>query len=263
MRRQYGHDREQRTGRRHTPPTTSPSSRALPGSTRYSTQVQRPDRHATRSHGGAQSGNYNGPRPVNHSEPRASRLRAELEVARPGVRIFCTVSRRPPAARAAASAPRPSLCWRFAPAGPTPVGWREKQKGSRAATVREFQGRDGFDKGTLAMAQIGLMREGQKPARSPDQRTGHRPLSNPPLRQHGALTLKHQKLNGYHAGCRQAVGNNQDGKHHLSRWARCQEQASGQLINIHIRVERIDICNKRAIFRHFRLGYVKPNRQNY
>ena len=37
----------------------------------------------------------------------------------------------------------------------------------------------GFDKGTLAMAQIGLMRSGQKPARSPGKRTGHRPLSNP------------------------------------------------------------------------------------
>ena len=32
------------------------------------------------------------------------------------------------AARAAASAPWPSLCWRSAPAGPAPVGWREKTK---------------------------------------------------------------------------------------------------------------------------------------
>ena len=31
------------------------------------------------------------------------------------------------------------------------------------------------------MAQIGLTGAGQKPARSPGQRTGHRPLSNPPL----------------------------------------------------------------------------------
>jgi len=31
------------------------------------------------------------------------------------------------------------------------------------------------------MAQIGLKGAGLKPARSPRQRTGHRPLSNPPL----------------------------------------------------------------------------------
>ena len=52
----------------------------------------------------------------------------------------------------------------------------------RAAVSQEVPGRGGFDKGTLAMAQIGLMRAGRKPARTPDQRTGHRPLSNPPLR---------------------------------------------------------------------------------
>ena len=43
-------------------------------------------------------------------------------------------------------------------------------------------GRGRFDKGSLAMAQIGLMWAGQKPARLLDQHTGHRPLSNLPLR---------------------------------------------------------------------------------
>ena len=37
----------------------------------------------------------------------------------------------------------------------------------------------GFDKGTLAMAHIGLMGAGEKPARFADKRTGHRPLSTP------------------------------------------------------------------------------------
>ena len=89
------------------------------------------------------------------------------------------------------------------PAAPTPVGWRERRSTFEAATVQKFQGRGGFDKGTLAMAQIGLMRAGQKPVRSPYKRTGHRPLSNPPLcfaRTLPAvarkLTLKRQRLGG-------------------------------------------------------------------
>jgi len=35
----------------------------------------------------------------------------------------------------------------------------------------------GFDKGTLAMAHIGLTGAGKKPARSADKRTGHRPTA--------------------------------------------------------------------------------------
>ena len=50
----------------------------------------------------------------------------------------------------------------------------------------KLQGHGRFDKGTLAAALIGLMRAGQKPARSADKRTGRRPLSNPPLRPPGA-----------------------------------------------------------------------------
>jgi hypothetical protein len=61
----------------------------------------------------------------------------------------------------------------------TPVGWREELGSSAGRSQRRNRG--GFDKGTLAMAQIELMRPGQKPARSPGKRTGHRPLSNPPL----------------------------------------------------------------------------------
>jgi hypothetical protein len=40
----------------------------------------------------------------------------------------------------------------------------------------------GFDKGTLAMAQIGLTRAGQKPARSPDSVRAIAPCQIPPLR---------------------------------------------------------------------------------
>ena len=62
-----------------------------------------------------------------------------------------------------------------------PVGWRDKQVHRGRNHSERSRGRGGFDKGTLAMAQIGLTGAGQKPARSPGQRTGHRPLSNPPL----------------------------------------------------------------------------------
>ena len=43
-----------------------------------------------------------------------------------------------------------------------------KAERQRAAIDSEVPGRGGFDKGTLAMAQIGLTGAGQKPARSPD-----------------------------------------------------------------------------------------------
>src|SRR6185437_4439532 len=68
-----------------------------------------------------------------------------------------------------------------ATAAPTPVGWRERTRNPRTAIDQKSQGPcGGFDKGTLAMAHIGPMRAGQKPARSPSQLTGHPPLSNPP-----------------------------------------------------------------------------------
>jgi hypothetical protein len=69
-----------------------------------------------------------------------------------------------------------------------PVGWREQQGESGGAPENpgSRQGRGGFDKGTLAAALIGLMRAGQKPARSAGKRTGRRPLSNPPLRSRDA-----------------------------------------------------------------------------
>ena len=50
-----------------------------------------------------------------------------------------------------------------------------------------------FAKGTLAAALIGLMRAGQKPARSAAKRTGRRPLSNPPLRRRGAATSQPER----------------------------------------------------------------------
>jgi hypothetical protein len=54
--------------------------------------------------------------------------------------------------------------------------------GAAARTAGSHRGRCGFDKGTLAAAHIGLLRAGEKPARFENQRTGRRPLSNPPLR---------------------------------------------------------------------------------
>jgi hypothetical protein len=57
-----------------------------------------------------------------------------------------------------------------------------KTSGPWATSLPKAWGHGGFDKGTLAMAQIGPVRAGQKPARSRRQRTGYRPLSNPPLR---------------------------------------------------------------------------------
>jgi hypothetical protein len=53
---------------------------------------------------------------------------------------------------------------------------------ARAAKPRQSPSRGGFDKATLAAVLIGLMRAGQKAARSANKRTGRRSLSNPPLR---------------------------------------------------------------------------------
>ena len=81
------------------------------------------------------------------------------------------------AARAADSAPRPSL--------PLALPLRPGQRRSAGAKGRvpsgplkpgSHRGRGGFDKGTLAAALIGLMRAGQKPARSARQAYGPPPL---------------------------------------------------------------------------------------
>jgi hypothetical protein len=85
------------------------------------------------------------------------------------VRTFCTVSRRPRgAARAANSARSPLL----------PLALPQRRRRRRSAGAKEKsidagrgstpgdQGHVGFDKGTLAAAPIGLMRAGQKAARS-------------------------------------------------------------------------------------------------
>ena len=59
----------------------------------------------------------------------------------------------------------------------TPVGWRERRSTDAGRGLTPgVQGHGGFDKGTLAAAHIGLMRAGQKPARSPSQRKGYRPF---------------------------------------------------------------------------------------
>jgi hypothetical protein len=47
-----------------------------------------------------------------------------------------------------------------------PVGWRESEAESGPPKPGKSRGRSGFDKGTLAAAPIGLMRAGQKSARS-------------------------------------------------------------------------------------------------
>jgi hypothetical protein len=99
------------------------------------------------------------------------------------VRTFCTVSRRP----AGPLAPPPRRARLRSRYGGAHAGrLARKAKPCRPQSTEKFHGRSGFDKGTLAMAQIGLTRAGQKAARSRSQRTGHRPLSNPPLCLRGA-----------------------------------------------------------------------------
>src|SRR5215469_10422491 len=97
------------------------------------------------------------------------------------------------AARRAARAAATAACASAgapAAAGRTPVGWREDLDDRRAAGhTEQLPSRGGFDKGTLAAAQIGLKRACQRPARSPGKRTGSRPLSNPPLRLRGATAI--------------------------------------------------------------------------
>ena len=83
------------------------------------------------------------------------------------------------AARAAASAPLPSLTLSLPlrPGQRRSAGAKSKMG---AALNRESSGAaSGFEKGTLAMAHIRLTGAGEKPARFADKRTGHRPLSNP------------------------------------------------------------------------------------
>ena len=67
------------------------------------------------------------------------------------------------AARAAATAAFASAPARApAAAGQTPVGCRDKPSPCGPRPAEKFQGRCGFDKGTLAAAQIGLTRAGPK-----------------------------------------------------------------------------------------------------
>ena len=61
-------------------------------------------------------------------------------------------------------------------AGPTPVGWRESKDPAGRDQPGKLQGRGGFDKGTLAAAQIGLTRAGQKPSPIARQAYGQPPL---------------------------------------------------------------------------------------
>ena len=120
----------------------------------------------------------------------------------PSVRTFCTVSRRP-AGPLAPPTRRARRCsrWRSRSGGANAGRLARKAKYGRGPrSTQADQGRSGFDKGTLAMAHIGPMRAGQKPAQSANKRTGHRPLSNPPLCRretdtaaaNTAVTLKRQ-----------------------------------------------------------------------
>ena len=54
-----------------------------------------------------------------------------------------------------------------ATAGLAPVGWRESNDSWGRSQPRKFQGRSGFDKGTLAMAHIGLTGAGRSQPDSP------------------------------------------------------------------------------------------------
>ena len=98
-------------------------------------------------------------------------------------RRSCTVSTRP-AGPLTPPTRRPGLRSRYgrASAGRPARKLRPRDRDQ----LREFQVRVGFDRGTLAMAHIGLTRAGGKPARFADKRTGHRPLSNPALRRTAA-----------------------------------------------------------------------------
>ena len=61
-----------------------------------------------------------------------------------------------------------------ATAAPTPVGWRGKRRPLGPHSTRKSRGRGGFDKGTLAMAHIGLMRAGQS---QPDRQASLRAIA--------------------------------------------------------------------------------------
>ena len=88
------------------------------------------------------------------------------------------------APRAACAADSAALAFAHASApataGLAPVGWRECGRLWGPQSTRETsRATAGFDKGTLAMTQIGQTGAGEKPARFASKRTGHRPLSNP------------------------------------------------------------------------------------
>ena len=83
------------------------------------------------------------------------------------MRTFCTVSRRPHgAARAADSAPRPSLSLALTLRGECRSAGAKAKYGRGPRSTQGDQGRGGFDKGTLAAARIGLKRARQEAARS-------------------------------------------------------------------------------------------------
>jgi hypothetical protein len=81
-----------------------------------------------------------------------------------------------------------------ATAGPTQVSWREKRKTWGRYQPSSSWVASGFDKGTLAMGHIGSTGTGEKPTRFANQRTAHRPLSNP------AAPSARQSLHATHAG---------------------------------------------------------------
>jgi hypothetical protein len=69
-----------------------------------------------------------------------------------------------------------ALAYAPAPAGPAPVGWRENRDFGSATNRKASTAAPGFDKGTLAMAHIGLTGAGEKPTRSAQQAYGPPPL---------------------------------------------------------------------------------------
>ena len=126
---------------------------------------------------------------VRGSSPRSHKRQSDHPTPRPGqpasqpcenfLYVFKAARR---AARAAAMARSPSL--------PLALPLRRRQRRSAGAKSGNASGRAqprssraaaGFDKGTLAMAQIGLTGAGQKPARPPDSVRAIAPYQIPPL----------------------------------------------------------------------------------
>jgi len=72
------------------------------------------------------------------------------------------------------------------PAGPAPVGWRESKTPGAAINQEVFRAASGFDKGSLAMAHIGLTGARSQPD-SPTSVRAIAPCQIPPLRPPTAL----------------------------------------------------------------------------